>query len=197
MWILLAIASALAGTITVESEDAPVGIIVDGNVASPGTKKVSVDGLDAGKHVVEITTLSGNVIDTYEVTVPTADDTVDLVVVNRRLQRAMEAQDVERFAREFGPEPLGDAGYQVLLKKLVKGSSKKKFKRLEPWVSEYWFSIRQVKDICYSWDKIEDRAMAAKMLAPKTVDPENAAAMDALFPSIRFRKEVHEAYGIP
>jgi len=196
MWTLIAIASALAGTITLESEN-PVGLRVDGTVISPGATATRVDGLSGGRHVVEITTLSGNVIDTYEVNLTSDTAVVDLVVVNRRLQRAMEGQDVERFAREFGPEAIDDAAYQALLKKLVKGSAKKKFKRLHPWVSEYWFTIRQVKDICYSWEKIEDRAMAARMLAPKTIDPENAAAMDALFPSIRFRQEVHDAYGIP
>jgi hypothetical protein len=196
MFTLIAIASALAGTVTVESEN-PVGVRVDGNVISPGTSRISVDGLDPGRHVVEITTLSGNPIDSYEVNIASDDAVVELVVINRRLQRAMDNQDAERFAREFGPEPLGDAGYQALLKKLVKGSSKKKFKRLQPWISEYWFTIRQVKDICYSWEKIEERAMAAKMLAPKTIDPENAAAMDSLFPSIRFRQEVHDAFGIP
>jgi len=196
MFTFIAIASALAGTVTIESDN-PVGIRVDGNVVSPGTSKISVDGLDLGRHTIEITTLSGNSIDAYEVNVASEEAVIDLVVINRRLQRAMEHQDAVRFAREFGPEPLGDEAYQVLLKKLVKGSAKRKFKRLQPWIAESWFTIRQVKDISYSWEKIEDRAMAARMLAPKTIDPENAAAMDSLFPSIRFRAEVHEAYGIP
>ncbi len=125
MWNLIAIAVALAGTISVESDN-PVGLRVDGTVIDPGTTSTNVDGLSAGRHVVEITTLSGNVIDTYEVNLVDDAAVVELVVVNRRLQRALEAQDVERFAREFGPEPVGDAAYQVLLRKLVKGSSKKK-----------------------------------------------------------------------
>ena len=87
--------------------------------------------------------------------------------------------------------------YQRLLKKLVKGSAKRKFKRLTPFVYDHWFTIRQVQDICRSWDKIEERAAVARMMAPKAIDPENAAAMDSLFPSIRYRQEVHDAYGIP
>jgi hypothetical protein len=194
MWTLIATA-ALAGTISVTSED-PIGVSIDGNVAANGTREVSVDGLDPGLHVVQATNLSGNPIDTYEVNLSGEDDRVDLVFVNRRLQRVLDAGSPDLLI-DYGPKPIGEAQYADLLTKLVKGSSKRKFRKLEPYVGKYWFTIRQVQNIAYSWEKIGDRALAARMLATKCVDPENAAAMDALFPSIELRKQVHTAYGIP
>ena len=195
MWTLITIGTALAGTVSISSED-PIGVVVDGNTVAAGTREISVDDLEVGLHVVSATNLSGNVIDTYEVNLAGADARVDLIFVNRRLQRVLDAGSSDLLT-DYGPKPMGEADYQELLKKLVKGSSKRKFRKLEPYISRHWFTIRQVKNIAYSWEKIGDRALAARMLASKTVDPENAAAMDSLFPSIQLRKEVHQSFGIP
>ena len=194
MWTFL-LNAALAATISLTS-DVPIGIKLDGDVVTAGAREFMSDTLSPGRHVVEALNLSGNQIDVYEIELFTDSDTVELMFVNRRLQRVLDAGD-PNVLMDSGPQAMADEVYAQLLKKLVKGSAKKKFKRLQPYIASYWFNIRQVKVIASSWDKMGDRASAARLLAPKTVDPENAAAMDALFPSLAFRKTVHDAYGIP
>jgi len=194
MWTIF-FAAAWAASVSISSE-IPIGIKVDGNVVTAGAKEILVDALEPGKHVIEAMNLSGNMIDVLEINIATPSDAIELSFLNRRLQRVLDAID-PNVLMDAGPKPMPEEDYAKLMNKLVKGSAKKKFKRLQPFVTEHWFTIRQVKSIAASWDKMGDRMAAAKMLAPKTIDPENAAAMDALFPSLAMRKEVHDAYGIP
>ena len=189
------VAAAIAASISISSE-VPIGVRVDGEVINAGATEVVIDGLSAGRHVVEALNLSGNMIDAYEVELKREEEVLELLFVNRRLQRVLDAGD-PNVLMDSGPQAVDEAIFADLLRKLVKGSAKKKFKRLDPYITKYWFNIRQVKVIAASWEKMGDRAAAARLLAPKTVDPENAAAMDALFPSIALRAEVHAAFGIP
>jgi len=194
MWTIL-ISSALSATITVTS-DVPIGLKLDSNVASSGTTEIELRDLTPGRHVVEATSLAGNMIDAYEVNLASESDVVELVFTNRRLQRVLEGGDPDELMGS-GPERIGEIPFKELMGKLVKGSSKKKFKRLRPFINDYWFDIRQIKTISASWEYMGDRAYAARMLAVKCIDPENAAALDGLFPSLALRAEVHQAYGIP
>jgi len=193
MWTFI-IASALGATISVTS-DVPIGLKLDGNLASSGTTEIELTSLPPGRHVVEATSLAGNLIDAYEVQLSGDADVVELVFANRRLQRVVEGGDPDELMGS-GPEPIGELPFGELQQKLVKGSAKKKFKRLQPFIDDYWFTIRQIKTIVASWEKMGDRAYAARMLAVKCIDPENAKALDGLFPSLAIRATVHEAYGV-
>ncbi len=186
---------ALGATISLTAED-PIGVKIDGNSMSPGTTEITVRDLAPGLHLVEATSLAGNLIDSYEVQLNGDDDLVELLFVNRRLRRALEGGDPDTLMQS-GPKPIDEASFAELQSKLVKGSAKKKFKRLSPFIADHWFTIRQVKTIVAAWEKMGDRAYAARMLASKCIDPENAAAMDGLFPSLAIRATVHDAYGIP
>jgi hypothetical protein len=194
MWTMI-ISMALGGTITVTSE-LPIGVKIDGNLASSGTTELEVRDLDPGRHLVEATSLAGNAIDSYEVELSGPDDVVELLFVNRRLRRAVEGGDPETLMGT-GPKAIGEADFAKLQAQLVKGSAKKKYKKLGPYIADHWFTVRQIKTIVAAWEKMGDRAYAARMLATKCIDPENAGAMDGLFPSLAIRAEVHEAYGIP
>lgn len=186
---------ALGATITVTSE-LPIGVKIDGNVVSAGATEVRLDDLAPGLHTVEATSLAGNPIDAYEVDLAGGEAVVDLVFVNRQLRRATEGGDPSALIGA-GPKAMPEEVFAELQAKLVKGSAKKKFKRLEPYIADHWFNMRQVKTIAAAWESMGDRAYAARMLATKTIDPENAAALDGLFPSLAIRKTVHDAYGIP
>jgi len=193
MWTLL-IAGALGATISVTS-DVPIGLKIDGNLASSGTTDIELNELATGRHVVEATSLSGNRIDVYEVNLAGPSDIVELVFANRRLQRVVEGGDPDALMGA-GPKPIGEMSFNELQGKLVKGSAKKKYKRLQPFIDDHWFTIRQIKTVVASWEKMGDRAYAARMLSVKCIDPENAGALDGLFPSLAIRATVHEAYGI-
>lgn len=191
MWIGFLAAAATAGTLTLKSVS-PVSTRVDGEWIGRVTNEATAE-LPAGKHVIEVCDVLGNVVGTTEVRL---EDDVPLVLVyaDHKIDPEVVVPPTPEVA---GPAPMADPSFKELERSLVGGSPKRRLERLGEGIAGQWFTMRQVGDLLLAFDVADDRVTAALLLAPRTIDPQNVGAIEGRFPSSAQKQQVRDAFAAP
>lgn len=169
---------ALAGTIRIHATT-PVSYRIDGQYVGRAVTDVTLTDIAAGAHAVEVVDAFGTILASTAVVV--RDDTpLAFDYVDHRLF------PVERAAR--GPvgerTPLTDAELTWVETRIArKRKDDKRLKRLAEVVPTYWFEMRHVDSLLLSFQSLEARVTAARLLAPRTIDPEKTKAIEDHFPA--------------
>ena len=170
---------ALAGTIRIHAT-APVSYRIDGQYVGRAVTDVTLTDIPAGAHSVEVVDAFGTVLASTAVVV--RDDTpLWFDYVDHRLFPAEREQT-------RGPvgdrTPLTDAELTRVETRIArKRKDDKRLKRLAEVVPIYWFEMRHVDSLLLSFQSLEARVTAARLLAPRTIDPEKTKAIEDHFPA--------------
>jgi hypothetical protein len=194
---------AFAGELFVTTAT-PVVVKVDGTPLDfvPGTMVVQVSGI-SGIHKVEITSMSGQVLQTMNVSVPQSGG-ANLLFDGRNLLAATAGANggmaggtvggigligvpVHAPAPAPSPAPAGPtamdaAKFAALVKAVQSGSfSDDKIGAVQTAASSNWFTIDQVGKLVDLVSFSEDKLAVVQTCRPKVVDPENAFALGSHF----------------
>ena len=172
------VSAALAGTIRIHSA-APVSYRIDGEFVGRVVTDVTLTDIPAGAHAIEVVDTFGTILASTSIVlredVPLAFDYVD-----HRLF------PVERAARApVGDRPvISDAELTWIESRIAKKrKDDKRLQRLAEVVSDHWFEMRHVDALLLSFQSLEARVTAARLLAPRTIDPEKTRAIEDHFPA--------------
>ena len=187
MWFAL-LAAAQAGTLSFHASS-PVGLKLDAEwVTHAGTDATVLD-VAPGRHRVEVCDLLGKTIAFEDVLFD--DGPVRLEYLDKELRVvAQEAEPVEPDARA----PIAAQALSDLERDLLKGSAKVKLTKLREGAAGQWFQMRHVADLMSAFEGLDERVEAARILAPRTLDPQNVATLDDLFPDSARREQVRALF---
>ncbi len=188
MWMLF-LAPAHAGTLSFHAAS-PVGLKLDAEwVTHAGTDATVLD-VAPGRHRVEVCDLLGKVIAFEDVLF--GDGPVRLEYDDRVLR--MVDPDAEPADPAEARPPISAATMADLERDLVKGSAKARLTRLREVAAAGWFQMRHVDSLMSAFEGLDDRVEVARILAPRTLDPQNAGALDDQFPDRPRREQVRALF---
>ncbi|MCB9685518.1 MAG: DUF4476 domain-containing protein [Alphaproteobacteria bacterium] len=188
LWLL--ISASLAGTLRIQA-NSPVSYRLDGNYVGRMVMDATVPDLPYGHHLLEVVDALGNVLAQSDVLIE------DLPVWFRYEDHRLDKLDPNRMSlAELGVTTTTISAQEMveLERDLARKSDKKRLKILVKAVDRYWFEMRHVDSLISAFDGLIERATAAILLAPKTVDPFKFAAIEDQFPPGEFRDRVRVAY---
>lgn len=188
MWFAL-LAAAQAGTLSFHASS-PVGLKLDAEwVTHAGTEATVLD-VAAGRHRVEVCDLLGKTIAFEDILFD--DGPVRLEYVEKELRVVADAEPPP--PEPDSRAPIGAEALSDLERALLKGSAKAKLASLREGAAGQWFHVRHVADLMSAFEGLDDRVEAARILAPRTLDPQNAATLDDLFPDSVRREQVRALF---
>jgi hypothetical protein len=190
MMLAVFVSAAFAGTIRIHST-VPVSYRLDGQYVGRVVTDVTLTDVPAGAHSIEVVDTFGTILASTAVVlledVPLWFDYVDhrLFPVDRSAAK-----------RPVGEQPpITDAELTWVETRIArKRKDEKRLKRLGEVVEVYWFQMRHVDSLLLSFQSLEARVMAARMLAPRTIDPQKTKAIEDHFPPGSFRDRALEAF---
>ena len=191
-WLLITIASA--GTIYVDAAN-PVLVKVEGDLVrkEPATRIVVPD-LAEGPYKVEITNLFGKTLAFTDVEM-TWDGEIHLAFDGRYLDQVNSAaEEVYGAATPDGTPMLSDVNFTAMMRKLVKGSTKKKLKHLDKFTVDHGLTMNQASDLLASFHTREDRLAARVMILDRITEPDKYAALNHHFAVRSDREKMHELF---
>jgi hypothetical protein len=172
---------ALAGTIRVHSAT-PVSVKIDGQIVGRLVTEVTVTDVQAGTHSVQVVDALGALLASTDVIVPEHGDPMWFDYYAHRLL------PVDRQLAPADAKPIPDAAMQSLEVHLAKKrTDAKKLKYLTKYYAYYWYEMRHVDSLLTAFGSTDIRIQACQMLAPRTLDPQNAHAIEDQFPLGEFR----------
>lgn len=181
---------ALAGTIRIHSAT-PVSYRLDGQYVGRVVTDVTLTDVPAGAHSIEVVDTFGTILASTDV-VLRDDQPLRYDYLERRLFPVDTSVD-------RGPvgKVITDGQFTWLEHRLArKRKDDKRLQRLGEVVILYWFEMRHVDSLLLSFQSLEARVTAAKLLAPRTVDPEKTKAIEDHFPPGSFRERALSAFVI-
>lgn len=188
LWML--ISASIAGTLRIQASS-PVSYRLDGNYVGRMVLEATVTDLAYGHYQLEVVDALGNVLAQADVLID------DLPVWFRYDEHRLDKLDPNRMSLEelgVSTPTIGAQAMVELERDLALRSDKKRLKVLAKAVDQYWFEMRHVDSLISAFDGLVERATAAVLLAPKTVDPFKFAAIEDQFPPGEFRDRVRVAY---
>lgn len=190
MMLAAFVSVALAGTIRIHSAT-PVSYRLDGQYVGRVVTDVTLTDVPAGAHGIEVVDTFGTILASTAVVllddVPLWFDYVDhrLFPVDRSVTRPPVGDQT----------PITDAQFTWVENRIAKKrKDDKRLKRLAEVVPLYWFQMRHVDSLLLSFQSLEARVTAARMLAPRTIDPEKTKAIEDHFPPGSFRDRALAAF---
>jgi hypothetical protein len=189
IWTLLT-TLATAGTIYVDSIN-PVLCKVDNELVrkDPATR-IIVPDLAEGAYHVEITNLFGSTIAFKDVDMSWQGD-VHLKFDGDYLDEVVPENEAEAIDQD-GLSPLGDLAFRDMMRKLVKGSAKKKLKVLDACSKGGSMTIRQIDEMLASLHTRQDRRAALVLISDRMSQPNMCAFLDHHFGVKSDREAMHE-----
>ena len=177
LWCCLA-ALASAGTIYLDATT-PVLVKLDGELVrkEPATRVIAPD-LEEGPYKVEITNLTGKTIAFKEVTVAWRED-VYLEYADGYLD--VVTPPAELMYSDKGLPIIPENIYTKMMRKLVKGSVKKKLKVLDGYTEGYGLTMAQVDDLLNAFHLRQDRLAALVMISDRVTEPDKYPALNHHF----------------
>lgn len=170
MFLWLAAALAAAGNIYIDATT-PVLVKLEGELVrkDPATRIVIPD-LAESTYKVEITNLFGNTLAFKDVTIGW-DDNVNLEYDDGYLDVVKDAAELV-YGGKKGLAIVPHDTMAKLERKLVKGSTKKKMKRLDDTLEGWGLTMQQTDDLLNAFHKREDRLAALYQIVDKVTEPE-------------------------
>jgi hypothetical protein len=177
--ILLAASDASAGTIKLHAAT-PMTYRLDGEFVGRLVTDVTLTDVPEGAHRIEVVDGLGKVLASTDV-ILREDEPLWFEYSGRRL---LEVDHVERPTGSA----LTEAQYKWVEHRIYrKRRDDKKLKRLNEVVDRYYFEMRHVDQLLAGFPTLDARVAAAKLLAPRTLDPEKVRAIEDHFPPGPYR----------
>ncbi|MEZ4238274.1 MAG: DUF4476 domain-containing protein [Myxococcota bacterium] len=187
MLLMWTFAAAWAGTVKLQSP-APLTYRVDGEVTSRLTTEAVLQLADGG-HRLEALDAFGRVVASTDIILRPGEPLWFACENHRFVQREVSSRAVG------DRPPISDVQYQWLEHRIIrKRNEEKKLKRLAEVVNRSWFEMRHVDKLLAAFPSLEGRVQAARMLAPRTIDPEKTRAIESHFPPGDFRDRALGAF---
>ncbi|MCA9494849.1 MAG: DUF4476 domain-containing protein [Myxococcales bacterium] len=188
LWLL--ISASLAGTLRIQA-NSPVSYRLDGNYVGRMVMDATVTDLAYGHYQLEVVDALGNILAQTDVLID------DMPIWFRYEDHRIDKLDPNRMSlEELGVTTRTITAQEMveLERDLARKTDKKRLKVLVKAVDRHWFEMRHVDSLISAFDGLVERATAAILLAPKTVDPFKFAAIEDQFPPGEFRDRVRVAY---
>ena len=178
LWTLL-MSLATAGTIYVDSQS-PVLCKLDGQLVrkEPATR-IIIPELADGDYRVEITNLLGATIAFLDIDIDGRDE-VYLSYHDGYLDEVVPEHEQKAMDHD-GLPPLPDTNFRDLMRKLVKGSTKKKLKHLDKRTQGWLMTMRQTDEMLASFHTRADRMSALELIAERISEPDKFRFLDHHF----------------
>ncbi len=189
-WLFAALATA--GDIYIDSAT-PVLVRLEGELVrkDPATRIVIPD-LSPSTYRVEITNLFGNTLAFRDVQI-TWDNDVNLEYADGYLDEVKPAAEVVYAGKNKLPLIPHD-DFARLERKLIKGSTNKKLKRVERALAGWGLTMAQTDDLLSAFHKREDRITALYAIVDHITEPEKYNVLMHHFPVKSDRDKVYELF---
>ena len=189
MMLMALVSAALGGTIRIHSAT-PVSYRLDGQYVGRVVTDVTLTDIPPGAHEIEVVDAFGAILASTAV-VLTDEAPLWFDYTDHRLFPAERPT-----ARGPAGTPISDAEFTWVEHRIAKKrKDDKRLKRLGEVVPLYWFEMRHVDSLLLSFQSLEARVTAARLLAPRTIDPQKFKAIEDHFPSgSTFRERAMAAF---
>jgi hypothetical protein len=189
MMLSALVSLAIAGEIRIHSAT-PVSYKLDGQWVGRMVTELALTDVPPGAHAIEVVDPLGNVLASTNVVLVEEEP-----LVFDYLERRLFPKDVSVNRGPVG-KALSDAQFVWVEHRLArKRKDDKRLKRLGEVVTVYWFEMRHVDTLLQGFQGLEARVTAARLLAPRTVDPQKTKAIEDHFPPGSFRDRALAAFG--
>ena len=190
MILTLLLSLANAGTIYVDS-NSPVLCKVDSELVrkDPATRIIIPDLVEATYHV-EITNLFGSTVAFLDVDMPWQGDVY--LHYDGHYFDVVEPENEVVAINHDGLPSLANNAFRDMMRKLVKGSTKKKLKTLDKRSLGSSMTMRQTDEMLSSFHSRQDRMAALMLISDRLSEPDKCSFLEHHFGVKSDRERMHQ-----